>query len=92
MRLVLYIAIGFILWRIVRALMRKAPPERQIPRETVRNEQVEMPRGPEIDYSRVRDAEWRERESTGRDSSESPKREHPDDAGERRDSHPTGKP
>lgn len=60
-RLLLYLAIGFIIWRIVRALVgRPAPSQRNVAGPHEREQRIDPPRGPEIDYSKVRDAEYRE--------------------------------
>ncbi|MBC8145227.1 MAG: hypothetical protein H7X80_06545 [bacterium] len=61
-RLILYIAIAFILWRIVRAFMnRAATPKHEIGGKGRNEQRIDPQRGPEIDYSKVRDADWREK-------------------------------
>ena len=63
-KFLLYLAIAFILWRIVTSLSRKgSAPTTQVRGAPPREERVEPRRGPEIDYSRVRDAEYREIET-----------------------------
>jgi hypothetical protein len=58
-RFLLYIAIAFIIWRIVRGMMRPSTPRPTV-RTTPREERVERGRGIDIDYTRVRDADYRE--------------------------------
>ncbi|HVK38194.1 MAG TPA: hypothetical protein VNA88_06665 [Candidatus Kapabacteria bacterium] len=63
-KFLLYLAIAFIIWRIVVTLSRKgSAPTTQVRGAPPPEERVAPRRGPEIDYSRVRDAEYREIES-----------------------------
>lgn len=60
-KFLLYLAIAFIIWRIVVTLSRKgSAPTTQVRGTPPPEERIEPRRGPEIDYSRVRDAEYRE--------------------------------
>ena len=61
-RLIIYIAIALILWRIVRAYMNHTTkPKTPVGGAQRREESIDPSRGPEIDYSKVRDADWREK-------------------------------
>ena len=59
-RLLLYLAIAYIIWRVVRAWARPARSTHDLPRRD-RTEQVHHRREPpSIDYGEVRDARYRE--------------------------------
>ena len=61
-KLIIFIAVAFILWRIVRAYVnRTAKPKTPVGGQQRREERIDPSRGPEIDYSKVRDADWREK-------------------------------
>ena len=74
LRVILLLAIAFILWRIYRTLsQRSAPPSTPVGGRPSSG-QVERTRPAPIDYSRVRDASYRERprddDEAGRSSGE----------------------
>jgi hypothetical protein len=71
-KLLLYIAIAFILWRIVRSFMRPAPPKNAVGGPAARERVIDPPRGAEIDYSKVQDASYREIRRRGDDETDRP--------------------
>lgn len=60
-RLILYIAVAYIVWRIVMVYVRKTKSPRQNIGGQRSEERIDPSRGPDIDYSKVRDAEWRDK-------------------------------
>lgn len=74
-KLLLWLAIGFILWRIVRSFTRRTPSAPQVREQQRTEERIESRRGPDIDYSRVRDADYRDVGQRERDERERDDRE-----------------